>query len=141
MFLHCSDISNPAKPSRVSTLWTQRVYAEFFKQGDLEKEKGLPVSLLCDRDTTDINKAMIGFINFVVKPSFEILVNIVPECNAYLTNIKQNLIFYENAVNKKDEKNDNNDVVDLDSASESSESVPSSKQENNDNEEDEDDEQ
>ena len=140
MFLHCSDISNPAKPSRVSTLWTQRVYAEFFKQGDLEKEKGLPVSLLCDRDTTDINKAMIGFINFVVKPSFEILVNIVPECNAYLTNIKQNLNFYENAVNKKDEKNDNNDV-DLDSASESSESVPSSKQENNDNEEDEDDEQ
>ena len=83
---------------------------------------------------------MIGFINFVVKPSFEILVNIVPECNAYLTNIKQNLNFYENAVNKKDEKNDNNDV-DLDSASESSESVPSSKQENNDNEEDEDDEQ
>ena len=73
MFLHCSDISNPAKPSRVSTLWTQRVYAEFFKQGDLEKEKGLTVSLLCDRDTTDINKAMIGFINFVTKPSFEIL--------------------------------------------------------------------
>ena len=140
MFLHCSDISNPAKPQRISTIWTQRVYAEFFKQGDLEKEKGLPVSLLCDRDTTDINKAMIGFINFVVKPSFEILVNIVPECNAYLTNIKQNLNFYENAVNKKDEKNDNNDV-DLDSASESSESVPSSKQENNDNKEDEDDEQ
>ena len=130
MFLHCSDISNPAKPQRISTIWTQRVYAEFFKQGDLEKEKGLTVSLLCDRDTTDINKAMIGFINFVTKPSFEILVNIVPECNAYLSNMKQNLIFYENAVNKKEEKN--NDDEDDDS-SQSSASIES-KGENDDDE-------
>ena len=130
MFLHCSDISNPAKPQRISTIWTQRVYAEFFKQGDLEKEKGLPVSLLCDRDTTDINKAMIGFINFVTKPSFEILVNIVPECNAYLSNMKQNLIFYENAVNKKEEKN-NNDKDD--DSSQSSISIES-KGENEDDE-------
>ena len=130
MFLHCSDISNPAKPQRISTIWTQRVYAEFFKQGDLEKEKGLPVSLLCDRDTTDINKAMIGFINFVTKPSFEILINIVPECNAYLSNMKQNLIFYENAVNKKEEKN--NDDEDDDS-SQSSASIES-KGENEDDE-------
>ena len=47
---------------------------------------------------------MIGFINFVTKPSFEILINLVPECNAYLSNMKQNLIFYENALNKKEEK-------------------------------------
>ena len=130
MFLHCSDISNPAKPQRISTIWTQRVYAEFFKQGDLEKEKGLPVSLLCDRDTTDINKAMIGFINFVTKPSFEILVNLVPECSAYLSNMKQNLIFYENAVNKKEEKN-NDDQEDL--SSQSSISIES-KGENDDDE-------
>ncbi len=31
MFLHYSDISNPEKPQRISTKWTQRVYAEFFK--------------------------------------------------------------------------------------------------------------
>ena len=130
MFLHCSDISNPAKPQRISTIWTQRVYAEFFKQGDLEKEKGLTVSLLCDRDTTDINKAMIGFINFVTKPSFEILVNLVPECSAYLSNMKQNLIFYENAVNKKEEKN-NDDQEDL--SSQSSISIES-KGENDDDE-------
>ena len=130
MFLHCSDISNPAKPQRISTIWTQRVYAEFFKQGDLEKEKGLPVSLLCDRDTTDINKAMIGFINFVTKPSFEILINLVPECNAYLSNMKQNLIFYENAVNKKEEKNNDNE----DSSSSQSSISIESKGENEDDE-------
>ena len=73
---------------------------------------------------------MIGFINFVTKPSFEILVNIVPECNAYLSNMKQNLIFYENAVNKKKEKN--NDDEDDDS-SQSSASIES-KGENEDDE-------
>ena len=92
MFLHSADISNPAKPDKISSLWTERVYGEFFVQGDLEKSKNLPVSAFCDRETTNINQAMIGFINFVTKPSFEILINIVPECNAYLSNMKQNLI-------------------------------------------------
>ena len=39
MIIHTSDISNPAKPDKVSSQWTQRVYDEFFVQGDLEKEK------------------------------------------------------------------------------------------------------
>ena len=69
-FLHSSDIYNPAKPKRISLIWTQKVYDEFFKQGDLEKEKGLNVSLLCDRDNIVINKAMICFINFVFKTNF-----------------------------------------------------------------------
>jgi hypothetical protein len=94
-FLHCSDISNATKPNKTSIIWTQKVYAEFFKQGDLEKEKNLPVSLLCDRDTTDINKAMVGFISFVIKPTFEILINIVPEIKIYGENLKKNLIFYQ----------------------------------------------
>ena len=103
-FLHSSDISNPDKPKRISLICTQKIYAGFFKQGELEKEKGLNVSLLCDRDNTDINKAMIGFINFVCKPTFEIIVNIIPECSNYLFNIKQNLYYYENQI--KEEKND-----------------------------------
>jgi hypothetical protein len=94
-FLHCSDISNAAKPNKTSIIWTQKVYAEFFKQGDLEKEQKLPVSLLCDRDTTDINKAMVGFISFVIKPTFEILINIVPEIRMYRENLNKNLIFYQ----------------------------------------------
>ena len=104
LFLHSSDISNPAKPKRISLIWTQKVYSEFFKQGDLEKEKGLNVSLLCDRDNTNINKAMVGFINFVSKPTFEIIVNIIPECSNYLFNIKENLYYYENRI--KEEKNE-----------------------------------
>ena len=94
MCLHSSDVSNPAKPEHISKAWTTRVYDEFFKQGELEKEKGLPISLLCDRKTTDINKAMIGFINFVVMPSMDMLCNLIPEIRFYSENVRINLRYY-----------------------------------------------
>ena len=124
-FLHCSDISNATKPNKISIIWTQKVYGEFFKQGDLEKEQNLPVSLLCDRDTTDINKAMVGFISFVIKPTFEILINIVPEIKILGENLKKNLIFYQHGnYEENDEENSENDE------SENSEEI---KEEDNDN--------
>lgn len=106
MALHTADISNPAKPTKISKTWTTMVYDEFFLQGDLEKKLSLPVSLLCDRETTNINKAMIGFINFVVGPTFDILVNMIPEVSDYSNYIKANLKKYEKAIEKeKQEKN------------------------------------
>ena len=91
MILHSSDISNPAKPAEISTEWTKRVYGEFFVQGDLEKKQGLKISNFCDRNTTNINKAMVGFINFVVMPTIEILVSFVPEVEVYREYCKANL--------------------------------------------------
>ena len=45
------------------------VFLEFFNQGDLEKKKNLNISLVWDRDNTNINKAQIGFINFLSSKS------------------------------------------------------------------------
>ncbi len=38
---HLADISNSAKPFEICKQWTEDLYLEFFKQGDLEKEKAL----------------------------------------------------------------------------------------------------
>ena len=95
MCLHTADISNPAKPEKISKQWTDRVYGEFFKQGDLEKSLGISVSLLCDRDTTNINKAMIGFINFVVMPTIDMLCDFIPEVGDYGRNIRNNLKMHQ----------------------------------------------
>lgn len=115
MLIHTSDISNPAKPNKISGQWTDRVYEEFFRQGDLEKKLGIEVSMMCDRLTTNVNKQMIGFINFVVLPTIEILFNILPEIPEYLINIKENLKKHQEEYKKdelakklKDEKNKNN---------------------------------
>ena len=95
MLIHSADISNPAKPSKISQQWTDRVYEEFFRQGDLEKKLGISVSMMCDRLTTNVNKAMIGFISFVVMPTIDILYNILPELPEYSKNIQENLKKYQ----------------------------------------------
>jgi len=77
--LHMADISNAAKPTRVAEKWTDRCLEEFFRQGDEEKKLSLPVSPLCDRDTTSRADSQIGFIKFVVAPAFEILAKAIPE--------------------------------------------------------------
>ena len=102
MIIHGSDISNPGKPDKISNEWTKRVYGEFFVQGDLEKKKGLTISNFCDRETTNVNKAMIGFINFVVLPAITILVNLVNEVKIYKDYCKFNLKKHQNGL-KKDE--------------------------------------
>lgn len=70
MVLHCCDISNPAKPWELSRRWTMLVMEEFFHQGDLERDLSLPISPLCDRHSTYLPESQIGFIDFIVEPSF-----------------------------------------------------------------------
>jgi len=48
------------------------VYEEFFVQGDAELELGIPVSSMTDRLNTNIATAQLGFIDFVIKPTFEV---------------------------------------------------------------------
>ena len=103
MIIHTSDISNPAKPDKISAQWTQRVYDEFFVQGDLEKEQQLPVSNFCDRNTTNVNKAMIGFISFVVGPTINCLVNLIPEVTDYKHYCESNLRKHQRGA-KEDDK-------------------------------------
>lgn len=93
--IHFCDISNPAKKPKVYDKWVDLVFEEFFNQGDKEKTANVPVSLLCDRDTTGVFKAQIGFINFIVKPYFECFVNLVPEVQQYVDNVENNLKRYK----------------------------------------------
>lgn len=54
--VHAADVSTQTRPFGLALEWTQLLFDEFFYQGDIEKQKGLPVSFLCDRDTTEIVK-------------------------------------------------------------------------------------
>lgn len=55
--LHAADISNPTRPWDLCYKWTNLVIEEFFAQGDKEREMGLPISNLCDRNTVLVPKA------------------------------------------------------------------------------------
>uniref|UniRef100_A0A182WGB1 Phosphodiesterase n=1 Tax=Anopheles minimus TaxID=112268 RepID=A0A182WGB1_9DIPT len=72
LVLHCCDISHPAKRWDIHHKWTMLLLEEFFRQGDLERELGLPFSPLCDRNNTLVAESQIGFIEFIVEPSMTV---------------------------------------------------------------------
>ncbi|XP_063075040.1 dual specificity calcium/calmodulin-dependent 3',5'-cyclic nucleotide phosphodiesterase 1C [Engraulis encrasicolus] len=73
LLLHTADISHPAKNWDLHHRWTASLLEEFFRQGDKEAELGLPFSPLCDRKSTMVAQSQIGFIDFIVVPTFTVL--------------------------------------------------------------------
>lgn len=93
--LHAADISNPTKPTSLYVEWAERVMKEFWIQGDLEKEKKMPVSYLCDRNIFTVAKAQIGFIDGIVLPFFKSISLIFDDSlNFLIDNINKNKSYY-----------------------------------------------
>ncbi|CAH1757870.1 6139_t:CDS:2 [Entrophospora sp. SA101] len=82
VLLHAADLSNTVRPWDISKHWSDCVVEEFFKQGDLEKQKHLPVSPNMDREQAQQPQISLGFGDFVVKPYFEAF--------AFLSNVINN---------------------------------------------------
>ncbi|XP_064389358.1 dual specificity calcium/calmodulin-dependent 3',5'-cyclic nucleotide phosphodiesterase 1B-like isoform X2 [Halichondria panicea] len=72
LILHLADISHPGKKWAEHLEWSDRLCQEFFCQGDRERSLGLPLSPLCDRDHTNLPDSQIGFIGYIVAPSFDV---------------------------------------------------------------------
>ncbi|KAF7222270.1 transcript variant X2 [Nothobranchius furzeri] len=77
LLLHTADISHPAKSFDLHHRWTTSLLEEFFRQGDKEAELGLPFSPLCDRKSTLVAQSQIGFIDFIVVPTFTVLTDMM----------------------------------------------------------------
>lgn len=78
LILHAADVSNPCKPWNICHYWAKHVLAEFFNQGDREKELGIPVQMLNDREKVNVPNSQIGFIEFVVAPLIITMVKLLP---------------------------------------------------------------
>jgi len=102
--LHACDISGNTKETKISNKWKDLLFEEFFAQGEIERKEGVPISILCDRNSSKINHSQVGFINFVVKPTFELLMNIFPEIYPLLNNLKINLRNLQKLAKEDDER-------------------------------------
>ena len=71
--LHCADICKPARPWFVYRQWIENMTEEFFLQGDMEKELGIPVSSFMDRDNTNKERVQLTYIEYVVRESIRVL--------------------------------------------------------------------
>jgi len=79
LLMHASDISNPGKPVEWAVRWAKLISSEFYLQGDKERERGMPVSPLCDRTNYLLPRSQLGFIEFIVQPTFEALGGLSPQ--------------------------------------------------------------
>jgi len=92
MILHACDTSNPAKTLQISDHWTALLRDEFFQQGEAEKSLGLPFSPLCDRETVKFASSQVGFMQFIVRPTFELFSPLVPKVKeVILKEVDENL--------------------------------------------------
>eukprot|EP00842_Homolaphlyctis_polyrhiza_P000731 jgi/Hompol1/1659/HPOL_004940-RA len=69
--IKCGDINNATKSQALCTQWAMNIMEEFFRQGDAERSRGLPISMFMDRQTTVISKCQVGFIDYIVLPLYE----------------------------------------------------------------------
>ena len=58
--LKCADLGHLAAEWGVHTRWLGRLEEEFFRQGDLERGAGLPISPLFDRTKQGVSKSQVG---------------------------------------------------------------------------------
>ena len=94
--IHCCDLSNPTKPLPLYTEWVDRLMEESFKQGDKEREQGLEISPLCDRNTVNVAKCQVGFISYIVHPLWETMAELVfPDGQEIMTILEENRVYYD----------------------------------------------
>jgi cAMP-specific phosphodiesterase 4 len=100
--IHAADISNPTKPLEIYKVWVDLILEEFWQQGDKEKEKGLPVSFLCDRATVKIPHSQVGFIDGIVLPLVQVVSDFFPELKFLEDNANMNRIYYKKLRDEED---------------------------------------
>lgn len=89
--LHAADVSNPVRPLPVFRRWAERVQEEFFQQGDLERERGLNVAPIMNREQGSLPALEVGFIKFVVQPLYAEVSRALPAIGELLmTNLSTN---------------------------------------------------
>ena len=89
--IHIGDLSHSSKKFEITYKWSFLLSEEFWRQGDEEKEKGFSINFLFERSNTDIPRNQVGFMKGIIIPSFEILVEFLPQLNYYWEQVNINL--------------------------------------------------
>ncbi|KNC98647.1 uncharacterized protein SPPG_06328 [Spizellomyces punctatus DAOM BR117] len=95
VLLHAADISNAARPYAICKRWSDMVVEEFFLQGEQEKKMNLPVSPNMDRETTNPVQIGFDFNEYVARPYFEVLGELLPSMRPFVENLIGNRAKWE----------------------------------------------
>ncbi|KAK9824027.1 hypothetical protein WJX72_007091 [[Myrmecia] bisecta] len=90
VMMKCADLGHLSAGREVHAKWVGLLQEEFFCQGDRERELGLPISPLMDRNKPGITKSQVGFFEVVVLPLFRAFITIFPRAQPMLERVEDN---------------------------------------------------
>ncbi|KAK1946971.1 cAMP-specific 3' [Phytophthora citrophthora] len=103
-----ADIGHAMKSFPLHLAWSELVAEEFYRQGDTERQFGLPISPLCDRTTgvDRFEKNQIGFLEFVVLPLYSAAHGVLPfvKFDDVIASVQENAATWEKRALAKSEK-------------------------------------
>lgn len=109
--IKCADISNVARPFHWGTQWAELLVKEFISQGDLERELGMPVLPMNDRNQVILEDTQIGFIQFVALDLFQHVSRVLVEISFAVDQMKANLKQWQLLKKMQQEDDDEFEVI------------------------------
>lgn len=60
--IHLADLSNPTKPIDLYNIWVKNIMEEYWRQGDRERDLGIDISPMCDRNNITIAQSQVNIV-------------------------------------------------------------------------------
>ena len=98
---HIADLFHNYRKFDISLRWVELLSNEFWNQGDKEKELGLPVSFMCDRNNIDVPSSQIVFLTNFSLTSIQELIEVNEKFIILKNNSINNLARWEQLKKEK----------------------------------------
>lgn len=107
----CADLGHGAKSLSLHQKWSNLILQEFFQQGDRERQLGLPVSPICDKETAKLPQVQLGFLTLLVIPVFELWTQLIrkevqeneAEASRYAAQGKENVKYWKEEMERDEQ--------------------------------------
>ena len=100
LLMTSADLSMATKPFETNERLSAILYEEFFKQGDMERELGMDVIPMMDREKCDIPQQQVGFFGFIARDAYVFLVGVVEELRELVERIDANHVMWKEEVKR-----------------------------------------
>jgi CheY-like chemotaxis protein/HPt (histidine-containing phosphotransfer) domain-containing protein len=78
IIMKIADVSNAVRPYPVAAKWADMLIEEFLEQGDKEREMGIQISPLMDRNTLVRARMQVNFIDYIAGPLYKTAAQYAP---------------------------------------------------------------
>jgi len=102
LLITCSDLSASTKPWDIQKMITDKIFEEFFQQGDAEKNYGETPIPMYDRDVANIPEIELGFLDYVSGPTYRNIAKMLPELEPFIRGVEENRARWEALHNSGD---------------------------------------